>query len=238
MTAATTPVTAEPKASVWEDFLDIFYAPAQVFARRMDGKFGLALLILVILSAVLWYAAAQVLEPAITGELRRGMAQNPDVTPEQMAAFSGGIGQWFFLGTAIVMMPIIVLLTGLALWLVGKLFDSTQSLGQSVMVATYANVPKLLGLLLMTVQGLLMDVSTADRLYDVGFSPARFAAEGSSELVLVLLSRFEIFVLWATVLLGIGLHITGKMPKGKAMIVAFLVWALAALPGVLGALRS
>ena len=238
MTAATTPVTAEPKASVWEDFLDIFYAPAQVFARRMDGKFGLALLILVVLSAVLWYAAAQVLEPAIAGEMRRGMAQNPNVTPEQIAAFSGGIGQWIFLGTAIVMMPIFVLLTGLALWLVGKLFDSTQSLSQSFMVATYANVPKLLGLLLMTVQGLLMDVSTADRLYDVAFSPARFAAEGSSELVLVLLSRFEIFVIWATVLLGIGLHITGKVPKGKAMIAAFLVWAIAALPAVLGALRS
>jgi hypothetical protein len=47
-----------------------------------------------------------------------------------------------------------------------------------------------------------------------------------------------VFIIWTTVLLGIGLHVTGKIPKSKAMIAAFIVWALGALPAVLGALRA
>ena len=237
MTTATTPAPAEAKASVWEDFLDIFYAPAQVFARRLDGKFGLALLLLVILTAVLTYASMQSLEPVYTAEMQYNIAQNPDVTPEQAAAMSGGsLGSIMFMASIVIGFPIIVILTGIVLWLVGKLFDSTQTLGQGLMVATYANFPRLLGTLLMTVQGFVMDVSGADRIYDVSFSLARFAPEGSSELMLVLLSRVEVFTIWATILLGIGLHVTGKVPKGKAMIAAFIVWVLGALPLVMRAM--
>jgi hypothetical protein len=56
--------------------------------------------------------------------------------------------------------------------------------------------------------------------------------------MLVILSRFDVFIIWTTVLLGIGLHVTGKIPKSKAMIAAFIVGALGALPAVLGALRA
>jgi hypothetical protein len=239
MTSATTPAPAEAKASVWEDFLDIFYIPAQVFARRLEGKFGLALLLLVVVTAVLTYASMQALEPVYTAEMERGMAQNPNVTPEQMEAFrSSPMASIMFMLYAIVGVPIMIMLTGLVLWLVGKLFDSTQTLGQGLMVATYANFPRLLGALLMTVQGFVLDFSNADRLYDVTFSLARFAPEGSSELMLLALSRFEVFTIWATVLLAIGLHVTGKVPKSKAYIAAAIVWVLGALPGVLGALAA
>lgn len=242
MTAAATPAPAADKASVWEDFLDIFYAPAQVFARRMDGKFGLALVVLVVLSAVLMYAGMQALEPAYSGEVERQMAgaaaQNPNMTPEQMQA-ARGFGGIMMLVMGVIFLPIIVLLSGLTLWLVGKLFDSTQTLAQGLMVATYANFPRfVLGSLLMTLQGFVMDLSNVDRLYDVTFSAARFAPEGSSELMLAILSRFDVFLIWAVVLLGIGLHVTGRIPKSKAMIAAFIVWALGSLPVVLGALRG
>lgn len=236
MTSATTPAPVEAKASVWEDFLDIFYAPSQVFARRQDGKFGVALLILVIVSAVLMYASMQVLEPLYMAEVERGMAQNPNLTAEQMEA-ARGFGGVMFMITAIVGFPIIIMLTGVVLWLVGKLFDSTQTLGQGLTVATYANFPRLLGTLLMTIQGFLMTFSSADRLYDASFSLARLAPEGTSELMLAILFRFEVFTIWATILLGIGLHITGKVPKGKAMIAAFIVWAIGSVPTILGAMR-
>ena len=45
-----------PKAGIWEDFVDIFVQPAQVFERRRDGKFGLALLALVVITGVLFFA--------------------------------------------------------------------------------------------------------------------------------------------------------------------------------------
>lgn len=237
MTSVSTPAPAEAKASVWEDFLDIFYAPTQVFARRLNGKFGLALLLLVVLTAILTYASMQSLEPVYTAEMEYSMAQNPNVTPQQIEAMRGSaMGSIMFMASIIIGLPIAVLLTGIVLWLVGKLFDSTQTLSQGFMVATYANFPRLLGALLLTVQGFLMDFSNADRIYDVTFSLARFAPEGSSELLLAVLSRFEVFTIWVTILLGIGLHVTGKIPKSSAMIAAFIVWALGALPLVLRAM--
>jgi hypothetical protein len=242
MTSATTPAPVEAKASVWEDFLDIFYAPSQVFARRMDGKFGLALLVLAILAAVLIYASMQALEPAYSGELERGMAraaeQNPNLTPEQIEA-GRGFGTTIMMITGVITVPIAVLLTGLALWLVGKMFDSQQTLAQGMMVATYAAFPRwVLGSLVMTLQGFLLDLSSADRIYDVTLSAARFAPEGTSEVVLALLGRVDVFVIWGTILLGLGLHITGRVPKGKAMVAAVIVWALGALPALLAALRA
>lgn len=240
MTTPATATPAEAKASVWEDFLDIFYVPTQVFVRRMDGKFGLALLVLVVLSAVLAYAMMQSLEPAFTGEMDRQMtkaaAENPNITAEQMEGMRS-FGGVMMLAYAIVVVPIMVMLTGLVLWLVGKLFDSTQTVGQALMVATYANFPRLLGSLLMTLQGFALDPANMNRVYDVTFSAARFAPEGSSELMLALLSRLDVFTIWATILLGIGLHVTGKVPKTNAMIAAFIVFVVGALPVVLGAMQ-
>ena len=40
-----------------------------------------------------------------------------------------------------------------------------------------------------------------------------------------------------TVLLAVGLHVTGKVPKGKAAIAAIIVWILGALPGLYGAMK-
>jgi hypothetical protein len=232
---------AQAKASVWEDFLDIFYAPTQVFERRQDGKYGAALIILWILGAVLTYAWFRSAEPAVMGEVERGLAQaaqQNNFTPEQMEAGRrfGVIGMMI---TFLVSIPIVCFLVGLFLWLVGKLFDSQARLGQAIMVSTYAQIPRfILGSLVLAVQGFLIDMSNVDRLYDVTFSAARFAPEGTSELVLALLSRVEVFTIWATILLGIGLSVVGKIPKAKAMMAAFGVWLLAALPVLYQATRQ
>jgi hypothetical protein len=241
VTTPTTTTTAEPKASLWEDFLDIFYAPSQVFERRKDGRFGMALLILAILAAVLFYASSMVLQNVWAGEMARGMAQaaaNPQVTPEQLAGMRR-VGVIIGQISALISIPIVVIITGLVLWLVGKLFDSQMSVKQGFMVATYANVPRLLQLLVGVLQGLLLDVSDKTRLYEISVSAARFAdVDTTSEFVLALLSRLDPFLIWITILLGIGLAITGKISKGKAMAAAFAVWVLGTLPAFLGALRQ
>jgi hypothetical protein len=41
-----------------------------------------------------------------------------------------------------------------------------------------------------------------------------------------------------TVLLAIGLHVVGKIPKQQAGIAAGITWLVGALPAVFGALRS
>jgi ABC-type transport system involved in cytochrome c biogenesis permease component len=47
-----------------------------------------------------------------------------------------------------------------------------------------------------------------------------------------------VFTIWVTVLLAIGLHVVGKIPKQQAAIAAVIVWVVGALPALLGALRG
>src|SRR5262245_52362852 len=46
----TTSATPPEKASLIEDFIDIFYTPSTVFARRAKSGFGLPLLVIVVIS--------------------------------------------------------------------------------------------------------------------------------------------------------------------------------------------
>jgi hypothetical protein len=50
------PPPADAKASVFEDFIDIFHAPSQVFARRANSGFGVQLLIISLVAAALAFA--------------------------------------------------------------------------------------------------------------------------------------------------------------------------------------
>jgi hypothetical protein len=118
-------VNASPaKAGLWEDFVDIFYAPSSVFARRSDGKFGMALLLLAIIAAVLVFVTKNAMQPVMDAEFARqsaaAMRNNPSLTSEQLAT-----GRNFFemLGPIVfaVFLTIGVFGTGVVLWLGGKL---------------------------------------------------------------------------------------------------------------------
>jgi hypothetical protein len=47
-----------------------------------------------------------------------------------------------------------------------------------------------------------------------------------------------VFTIWATILLGIGLAVTGRIPRGRAFVVAAIVWVIGSLPDLMGALRQ
>jgi hypothetical protein len=48
----------------------------------------------------------------------------------------------------------------------------------------------------------------------------------------------DVFTIWETVLLAIGLEVTGKVSKSNAYLAAAIVWFIGALPALLGALRG
>src|ERR1700675_1094952 len=81
------------KASLWEDFVDIFYTPSSVFARRADGKFGMALLLFVAVGTVLVFLTKNATQPIMDAEFARqgaaAMRKNPSLTAEQMASGRG-----------------------------------------------------------------------------------------------------------------------------------------------------
>lgn len=233
MESTTAPAAPEQQAQLWEDFIDIFYAPTAVFDRRRAGRFALALALLTILMTVLFYASQTVLADATRADFVRALGDQ-ELPPEQlemMGRMAGMFGTVSFLIT----FPIGVILIAALLWLAGKPLGSTATFAAAAMVATYSQAPRLLQQLVSVLQGMMMDsVST---LYHVTLSPARFLdPDTTSAVVMGLLSRFDVFTVWATVLLAIGLSVVGAIPRSRAALAAGAVWITGALPLLTSAL--
>jgi hypothetical protein len=240
---AGTVTPGEPeRAGLWEDFVDIFYAPSSVFARRSEGKFGMPMLFLVAVGTILFFLTKNATQPIMDAEFARRsaemMRQNPNMTAEQLSS-----GRGFFDTFAPVFFAVGITMsifgTGLVLWLVGKLFDAKESIAAAIMIATYSEVPRLVQILTNAAQGLVMSPESLNSMNSVGFNPARFMnPDTASPVLIALASRVDLFTIWITVLLAIGLHVLGRIPKQQAYIAAGITWLVGALPAVLGALRG
>jgi hypothetical protein len=233
---------APSKVGLWEDFVDIFYTPSSVFARRAEGKFGMPLLILVAAATVLFFLTKNATQPIMDAEFARQSAamlkKNPNMTAEQIAG-SRGFFESFGFVFVIIGTTVLVFLTGLMVWVVGKLFDAKESLSAALMIATYAEVPRLVQALTNAAQGLLMSPDKLTSMNSVSFSLARFLDPDTASPVMIgLASRVDLFTIWITVLLAIGLYVVGRIPKQQAYIAAAIVWLLGAVPAILGALRN
>lgn len=237
---SSAPPPKPEKASLFDDFLDIFYAPSSVFARRANASFWVPLLIITVLLGVIFIANRDVMEPIMEAEMTRALAKagsTQQLTPEQLEA-GRKIGGTLATVGAFVITPIGILLLGLATWIVGKFVDAKQTLNAAFVVATFANVPRIVQGIFVRVQGLFIDPSTLTSQYSLSFGAGRFFdPDTTSPLLLALIGRIDVFTIWVTVLVAIGLAVTGKISRGRAAIAAVVVWLLGALPAVAAALR-
>jgi hypothetical protein len=238
--AAPAPQTTP--AAWWEDFIDIFYAPSTVFARRSNSGFGIPMLVVTLLVGGIFLANSGVLQPVFDAEFTRGIAAtvraNPNLTPEAIERMRGISATFAKIG-AFVFVPVGIFLTGLALWVVGKLFESRQTLGAAIMVASFAFMPRVIEAVVNGVQGLLLDPSSLNGRYRLSVGVGRFLdPDTTSPVLLALVGRLDLFTIWVTVLLAIGLAVTGKIPRSRAAAAAAIMWFVGALFPLLGALRQ
>lgn len=234
------PAAPVEEASIWEDFIDIVVAPAKVFRRREMGSWFKPLLIVTILITVLALASRGVLRPVMDAEFEKAaeqMRRNPQMTEEMIEKARSFTG-WIQLVGVPIVIPITIILLGFVLWLVGKLVDSRQELHAALVVASYAMVPRVFQYILNLIQGLVLDPASLTGIVKLSLSPARFLDASASPVVVQLLNRFDLFTIWATVLLGIGLYVTGRVSRSRAAIAATIIWILGAIPPLLGALRQ
>ena len=228
--------------SLPEACFSIFFAPSRVFAERQDKGWVLPLVILTVVVVLLFFATRSFVEPALDAEFARGAAvaarKNPQITAAQMDTMRHMQEKFAVVGVA-VFIPITVIAVGLTLWLVGRFVDSKQSVSAALVVATFAYFPKVLGQLAGGVIAFVRDPSTLTGLANLTVGPAMFLnIDHSSPILIALVARLDLFTLWVTVLLGIGLYVTGKVPKAQAYAAAAAVWIIGALPGLFGALRA
>lgn len=226
---------APPNVSLWEDFLEIFYAPSRVFARRGGNDWGIPLLVLVVLMAIITFASWGLVKPLIDSDAARDMAAQSlkqHWTPEQadqarvISSKIISIVPYSLVGFT----AIGPLLIGLFLWLAGRALGAVEKPGEAIMIAAYSLFPRLIGGVVVALQAAVLPDEKLTGLAAVNLGPARFldpATTGSA--MMVLLGRFDLFILWSTLLLAIGLKVKGRISLGQAAIAAFVLWLLGSL---------
>lgn len=238
---AASPAPSKP-ASRWEDFIDIFYAPSAVFARRAESGFFIPMLVVTLITGIIFIVNSGVLAPIMDAETARAVAamQRKGVTLTQEQLDSMRSMQEKLSKVAVfIFLPVGIFFSGLLLWVFGKFVDARQTLGQALMVSSYAFVPKIVEGVVTAVQGLIMDPASLNGRYRISLGLGRFLdPDTASPMLLALVGRLDVFTIWVTVLLAIGLAVTGRIPRSRAAIAAALVWLAGALPGVLQAARQ
>lgn len=237
--AGVAPASSTPAAR-WEDFMDIFYAPSDVYARREHAGFGLPMFVVTVALGVIFLATFNAMSPIMDAEFARVVpSMIKRGAPAASIASSHETSLKFSRIMAFIFPAVRMFLTGLALWLCGKMVGARQALGASVMIASFGNVPRIIGALVGGVQALLMDPATLTSHHAVAFDAARFLdPDTTSPVVMAMLGRVDLFVIWTTILLAIGLAVVGKIPRSKAAIAALVVWVIGGLPEILGALSQ
>lgn len=228
--------------SFWEDLIDIFISPAAVFRRRQYKSGWPAILFVAIVIALITYFTFNAMSPMIDGDIRRGMTQamakNPQLTQEmadRMRSSSETFGRY----TIGVIMLVIMVVIGLVGWLVGKLFGSKQTVSGAMVMAGWAYMPRVLGAVIGAIQALVLDTSNFTTVQAISLSPARFLdPDKTNPLVYQLSTRFDLITIWVTILLGVGMYVTGRLTKGRATSFAVVMWILGTLPVLRAALTQ
>ncbi|MEP6509166.1 MAG: YIP1 family protein [Gemmatimonadales bacterium] len=240
MTDATT-AALPPKASVWEDFVDIFTNPSAVFERRRDGQFGLALAVLAVVTGILAFALhnglAPVMDAVIAKQQAAMMAKNPALTQDQLSSMSGIMEKSAQFG-AIVFVPIFAVIGAFLIWLIGKFVDTKMAFAPAMMISTYSGFPRILQTVVTALQGLFLSPESITGQGSVSIGPARFLPATANPGVETMLVNLDAFTIWTYVLIAIGIAVVARVSIKRAAITTGIIWLISMLPAVYQAISA
>jgi hypothetical protein len=239
MTDPTAVIPTPPdNASMAEDFIDIFVAPAKVFARRTKASPMVPYLTVCIVMIVLFFASKNALQPIFDAMIHQqqaaAMKSNPQLT-QDMLDKSKPFTNIAVNISGVVIVPIGLLLVGLITWVIGRfIMGGAFAFGTALLIVSYSWFPKILGSIIGIVEGVTMDVSKMTSLYQLSISAARFVDPASmSTGMYQLLAQVDLFSIWGTVLIAIGLMYAGKLDKSKATITAVIMFVCGCVPALI-----
>jgi hypothetical protein len=235
MTDSTTASTATPttQSSFWEDVIDIFFQPSQVFRRREHRSVWPPMLFVALSIGIIFFATFNTLQPMMDAEFQRNaasmMQKNPQITQEQLDKMRSVGEATTRYGIGVVML-VTMFVVGVLTWVLGKIVGSKQTFHAALVVAAWSYMPRIIGAVLGGVQGLLMDPSNFTSPLSISLSPARFMdPDATNPFLLQVAGRFDLITIWVTVLLAIGLYVTGKVTKERAVIFGILIFIVGSL---------
>jgi hypothetical protein len=219
---------APEQASRWEDYIDVFFSPAELYQRRAADRIAPPLLTLLALALLFYF----VLLPANLMVMRASVADNPQAVQalEQFGTLMQIIGS-----VAVPITYLVVLVIAAAvLWLVGRFADIRIDFSRAMLITTYAGFVYLLAQVVGGVAVMLHGEAGLDIVRHASFGPLRFAGDRDmNPVVMALLRRFELFTLWQAVLWAIGIAVIYRVSRARAFTVAAVTWLLLAIPTIL-----
>lgn len=234
-TAAT--ATPPDSASMAEDFIDIFVSPAKVFARRAKASPMMPFIVICVLSTLIFFLTKNVLSTVWDAQMQKQMAlqmkANPQLTQE-MVDKSKPITNVIINVGAVVGPPILLLVMSLVTWVVARfIMGGTLTFGTTVLITAYSWLPRIVAGILGVVQGLVLDTSKMTSLFQLQEGAARFVDPDSmSNGLYSLLAQVDLFSVWCTVLLIIGLTHAGKLEKSKATTTGIIMFVIGMVPAL------
>ncbi|HEX5003714.1 MAG TPA: YIP1 family protein [Gemmatimonadales bacterium] len=231
MTAPAAP--APERAARWEDFLEIFIKPSAVFERRRDSSFWVPFLVLVVLFVAIYVALKGAFQPIMDAEMSRGMARamakNPQFTEEMAANMRGAAQTWGSL-MVVIGVPVAVFFIGIGIWISGKIIRAAVGFGAALMIASYSYFPRVIELLVSGAQALLLPEEQLTGRASTSLGAARaLDPDSTSAALMATLLRVDVFTLWITFLIAVGLRVVGRVPMSKALLGAGIVYVLGGL---------
>lgn len=232
----TVEASVEKKASRWEDYIDVFFSPAELYARRANASIGPAFWTLLLLSVIVYYAFL----PANEVVVRAGMAAAREQVAERggdPASLDGMVNIMKYAGGLITAATYVIsiALAAAFLWIVAKLVEVKATYRQAFLVATYAGFIYLLAQIAGSVMAMIIGEGL-NPIRDLSFGLQRFFdPEALPKVVPALLRRTEIFFIWQAVVWAVGVRVVMGATKAQAAITAAGAWLLFALPGVISA---
>lgn len=228
------PTAPVEKASRWEDFVDVFFSPTELFRRRANDSWWVPLLVLAAVSTILYFAF-----PSVNRAFSEAQMTGGEMTAEQQAAAQRMMGTFYIVGGIFVpiIMALFVFLGAVILWVGTKVTSIDLSFRRSLMISAYVGFLTVLQQIIVYVIGMFKvgRGEALDPLTDRGTSVLRFMDTSEMPDVLVaLLSRLDIFAIWGLIWTAIALMAITNAPKGRAYAAATFVWFVAVIPALIG----
>ena len=233
MTSPDGTVSAPKQGGLFEDLIEVLFAPAKVFERSRAATAGKYVLVTAVLLTVIVFATKGLLMPWFDAQgelaLKLAAAKGRALPDGAAAAIQKSTMYGILIGAPLVML-IGPYLNAAFLLLGGKIAKAQITFAQAAFIATLGGVPRILGWIAMPVQSLFVDSSTARSLSDLSMGPARFVDPLTTPpAVLALLGNFDLFRLWQIALIAIGVSVIGRVSRGTGALVAIVMLAISAI---------
>ena len=207
----TSPVEhEEPTKSFVERFIGVFISPGETFAdiaRKPDFIAPMILLTVMTIAVTETMLARIGMERIVRASMEQS-SRASSMTPEQIdQAISNGakIGAIIAHVSAFIGVPIfLVIIAALGLLFVNAIFGGQMNFGASLSVASYANMPSVLGGIMAIALIFFGDPEHFNPRSPVPSNLGFFLSPDTSKPLMVLASSLDIFTIWFMILLGIG----------------------------------